>query len=522
MVIAKKKNMFSKIYDWFLTVDIYNRYKVDDDSWFFQHFLYKSLVISLALFLSFITPVLNFLPVLVCTVVILSERTFNRLYYFVFITPFWFVFDWILLVYGIIFLSWGVKYVRDLCNKQITFSIKPLIIALIPIIYVALPIGATRLDYIAFMATFSFVLYFVFTYRENFNFKRFTITATIAILASALLGFIGLIFKNLYDFNVAIYITKTLFRFSACNKDCNFLGAFLVAIFSSMTYLYLRKEVNILYLCLLPVFTSLVIITGSKLALMMYACVVLYLLIALVVIKDSTKNKLIKLSIVLAILVLCSLILKDNIALIFGRFTVDNFTFSVENVMPEIPNVDGSLDAPLTDGTANGTGIGSGVADEPLKVFTFISTFLTSKFGMKLSSITSYRLDLWLLYLNDLLLSPINLIFGKGEGAERLYIRNNINQLLREPHNSMVDLVYYLGLVFLIFAIFVVISLIRHRKKQGLKFNKSSIMVAFASLVVCCSISAFWSYMFLFLILNATLCMFETQKGENNENIADK
>ena len=526
MVIAKKKNMFSKIYDWFLTIDIYKNYKEDNDRWFLLHFLYKSFVISLSLLLSFITPVLNFLPVLVCAVAILSERTFNRLYYFVFITPFWFVFDWILLIYGIIFLSWGVKYVRDLCNKQITFSIKPLIIALIPIIYVALPIGATRLDYIAFMATFSFVLYFVFTYREHFNFKRFTITATIAILASALLGFIGLIFKNLYDFSVAIYITNTLFRFSACNMDCNFLGAFLVAIFASLTYLYLRKEINILYLSLLPVFTSLVIITGSKLALLMYVCVVLYLLIAIIVIKDSTKNKLIKLSIVLAILMLCCLILKDNISMIFGRFTVDNFTFSVDTTIPEISGGDNSLDSPATDGGVNGAGTGSGsgssVSSEPPKVFTFISTFLTSKFGLKLSSITSYRLDLWLLYLNDLLLSPISLIFGKGEGAERLYIRNNINQLLRDPHNSVVDLVYYLGITFLLFSIFVVISLIRHRKKQGAKFNKSSIMVIVSSFVVCCSISAFWSYMFLFLILNATLCMFEIQKGENNENIADK
>lgn len=510
-----KVNVISKSINWCLSVDAFKNYKEDTDKWFLLHFLYKSIIISFSLFLSFITPVLNILPVLVCSIAILTERTFNRLYYLILITPFWFVFDWILVVYGVIFLSWGLKYVRDLCNKQVKFNLKALIIALIPIIYVSLPIGVTRLDYIAFMATFSFILYFVFTYREYFSFKRFAITSATAILASALLGFIALIFKDLYDFDVVIKITDKLFRFSACNKDCNFLGAYLVAIFASLTYLYLRKDINILYLCLIPVFTILVIITGSKLTLLMYICVVLYLLFSIIFSKDNIKNKITKLATIILMISLCSLILKDFVAMIFGRFSVDNVSFSVGEIDPVNPDKDNTVVQPPSGNIEQTDTVTT-------NVLSFITTILTSKFGLKLSSITSYRFDLWLLYLNNLLLSPLSFIFGRGEGAERLFIRNNLNQLLREPHNSMVDLVYYLGVAFLIFVIFLFIVFIRYRKKQGAKFNRHSIMVIVTSLVVSCSISAFWSYMFVFLILNATLCMFEVKKGEKNENITNK
>lgn len=509
MEIAKK-NIFARFYNWFLTVDMYKNYKEDTDKNFYLMFLYKCIAISIALFLSFITPVLNFLPVLVCAIAIITERSFNRLYFFVFITPFWFVFDWILLVYGLIFASWGLKHIRDLCNKQIKLNWKVLLVALIPILYVALPIGVQRWDYVAFMATMCFVLYFVFTYRENCSFKRFTISATIAILASVILGFIGLIFKELYDFPVAIEITSKLFRFSACNMDCNFLGAYVIAIFASLTFLYLRKEINILYLILVPIFTMIMILTGSKLAFLMYSCVVVYLLISILFLKDSAKNKLISLSIIISSIALVCLIFKDNLLMLFGRFNVEQLSFSVETPAAPPSNElapDSSMNMP-TETSPN--------------VLPFITTILTSKIGLKLSSITSYRLDLWLLYFNELLLAPLSLIFGKGEGAQKLSIRNSLNQVLKDTHNSMVDLIYYLGVVFLIFVVVVFVLYLRYRKKQNLKFNKLSIMVLIASFVVCCSISAFLSYLFVFLILNSTLCMFEIKKGDNNEDPSDK
>lgn len=291
----------------------------------------------------------------------------------------------------------------------------------------------------------------------------------------------------------------------------------MIAIFASLTFLYLRKEINILYLVLVPIFTMIMIMTGSKLAFLMYSCVVVWLLVAIVFSKDNIKTKLINLGIIVSLVALACLALQKNLLMIFGRFSEQNLSFTVETPAPPAQDV-----APDSITTIEPNKTPSATPAPAPRVLSFITAILTSKIGLKLSSITSYRIDLWLLYINDLLLSPLKFIFGKGEGAAKLNIKNSINQVLKDTHNSMIDLVYYLGIVFLIFIIVLTVLYFRYRKKQNAKFNKLAIMVFITSFVVCCSISAFWSYMFVFLILNATLCMFEVKKGESDEGSSDK
>ena len=492
-------NIFKKFYNWFLTVDLYKNNKDDSDNKYYLNFLFKSLFISLSLFLSFVLPSLNILPVIVCMVTIFSERPENGLYYFAFITLFWFVFDYSLIVYGVIFLRWGIKYLKDILNKNINFNWKALLLAAVPILYVLLPIGSTRFDYILFTATASITLFFVFTYRHNYNLKKFSIISTIAILSSAAIGFIGLIFRDIYDFEVAFYYYKHLIRFNACYINCNFFAVFVFTSLAVLTFLYLRKEINLFYKIIFPIYTIFIILTGSKLACMFYFIIFLYLIFALTFSKQGKKHKLIDIIYFTIMFGLVCLIFKDFIAMMINRFSIKNSDYYLSDQ----------------------------VGDQEYnrrETLSFITRIINSKFGKTLSSITTYRSDVWLLYINELLLYPLHLLFGKGEGAERLIVMNSEGLIIGDPHNSIIDLVFYLGLAFLAFLIVLLTLFVKYRKKEGARFNKSSIIVLLSCFFASCTISVFWSYMFIFLLLNSMLAMFDvkTEKGEKNEGSSNK
>ena len=130
-----KTNIFKKFYNWFLNVDIYKNQADFTNKQFYLFFSYKSLAIFLSLFLSFVFPVLSFLPVIVTCAVILSENSYHRLYYFALIIPFWFVFNYIYIVFGLTFCLCALKIFRDILNKKIYISKKLIIIVSVFFVY---------------------------------------------------------------------------------------------------------------------------------------------------------------------------------------------------------------------------------------------------------------------------------------------------------------------------------------------------------------------------------------------------
>ena len=159
----EKTNIFKKFYNWFLNVNIYQNQENLTNKQFYLFFSLKSLAIFLSLFLSFVFPTLNFLPLVVTSVVILSENSFNRLYYFALITPFWFVFDYIAYVYSLLSCLWIIKILRDGLKKEIKFSIKWMVVAAILLIYCILALKHSWSGYWFVIRVFSLLL-FLFIY----------------------------------------------------------------------------------------------------------------------------------------------------------------------------------------------------------------------------------------------------------------------------------------------------------------------------------------------------------------------
>ena len=95
------------------------------------------------------------------------------------------------------------------------------------------------------------------------------------------------------------------------------------------------------------------------------------------------------------------------------------------------------------------------------------------------------------------------------------------NQVLGQPHNSIIDMVIVYGLCYIVMISILFTIFISYKKKKMYKFNKASIVVILTLLITICAVSLFWSEIFFLLRILIILSIYE-KKGGQNEDIINK
>lgn len=485
-----KTNIFKRLYNWFLNVDIYKNRQEDSNKKFYLIFLSKSLIVFLSLFFSSVFPFLDLLPVIVVSVIILSENSFNRLYYFVLITPFWFVFNYITYVYSLICCLWILKIVRDCLNKKIKLSKRLILIVSALLIYSIFALKFSMSNYWFVIRTICLFL-FLFLYKDKIDYKKIVLVFTLAVFYSGILGLIGVLLKNAFAFGTIIYYGGGLFRFCGSVTDPNIFSILCLVVLASVSFLFVNKQICFsLYGLIISAFISFNLITGSKMGFFTMVFILTFVIGVLAFKKDKTSWM--QIGIILLILSVCLVIFSMNLQSIFSRLQLE----PAQENLSHIEGINFATKHP------------------------YLNAILNSSIGKKLSSITTYRFNLWVFYFGVLLDNPINLLFGFGTNKLDFDIVIN-GQILSQPHNSIVDMVIVYGLIYLLFVAILVGAYCCYKKKRGHKFNCFSILTMITILIGICSISLFWSEIFFLLIILLILPMYE-EKGEANESATNK
>jgi len=100
------------------------------------------------------------------------------------------------------------------------------------------------------------------------------------------------------------------------------------------------------------------------------------------------------------------------------------------------------------------------------QIFTIIQRF-TSSNNNSLNSLFTGRLDIWIDYCKQIFKNPITLLFGRGIFAKYAYIFEQ--DLARAPHNLYLYLIYFYGVVGIVFIWMMIREIFVNR--QGFKFS---------------------------------------------------
>lgn len=501
----KRNGIIQRFFNWCLNVNIYEKYN-DTDKAFFIRFAIKSFVLFVSFFLSFVYGNLFIIPIIVLSLIFLSESPINNLYYFCFIVSYCSVVEGISYSLVIVFIFLFLKIVRDIINKKISLSWSQIIIVLIPIIYVLLPIGTTKLTLTYMTCTYILLIFFTLLYKSNISLLRIVFSLSIGILSSVLIGFIGMIFKNLFQFHTAFYYPNNYFRFTATMIDCNFLASIILIALTGLIILFYKKEINFLFYILYTIFLMLLILTGSKMSFLIFVLVFIVFIGYLIFEKCDAKQKVLKILTIIVLTLTSSMILFNHIRVMFNRFSNPGVEYESNNNFENGPqnNTDNNID--IFEGENS---------DEivvEIKDYSVWDKLLNSKVGHKLSVITTYRFDLFIGYCEYLFEHPVELLFGRGEGTPKLVISTPAGDV-QDSHNVFVDIVYNFGLFFLLYILILfVFFLIKEIKVR--RINLLNLLPLFSALVTLFSLNIIWNYLSILLILIGLFVIFKNDKKE--------
>ncbi len=500
--LESKESIIQKLKKWYINFDLYKKYKVETSNWFYMHFFAKSFLIMVAVFMSLVFNAVSWLPCVIVCMVVISEKTINRFYYLVFIIPLVFVFDLITVPVVVVLFLWGLKYIKDLLLKNKKLNFVKIVLFVFPLIYILLPIGESNFTTCLIFFEMIALFYFGSEYSEEIDIKKVIMSFVLSVVLGAIVGLIGCFSTSLYGFSVYINVGNLYYRFKAIYSDPNFFGTFLIIALNGINMLYLRGDLKLSYYILFPFLLILSIFTYSK---MVFFLVVFSLLFEIVYLFCNFKDnkRWIKVGFVLGIVLVIFAVFNKNIGFLFDRFDlweISNTTITPDSSTPVAPS---NPNSGMEDG---------GSYSQSMGVLPIFDDFLHSKVGKLLTSISSFRIILWLSYVSYLLLDPVRFLFGCGEGAPLLSI-NVDGMLFSDTHNTFLQLLYLLGMVFFVFLICVLIVWFM-KKRKSFKFNIYSVPLIICVFACLFSLSFLTILCFFLIVFLSLKSMFIDKRNQ--------
>ena len=349
-------------------------------------------------------------------ILVLSDKLENAPIYLIFNLPFCLLGQMIgIVLYCCCFLSFLLKaYIVIFVKDKI--KIDYILITLIAIFVLYSLSHFNKINVATFVNISTFTLLFLLLNlyirkREILNINLIIKTLSIALICAFIFGFLKPISPYLTTLIPTFYLNDNLIRYSALFTHPNSLAITCEICLGLLAYqLFEKKNVfSIVSFILISIFGF---TTFSKTFLIIFLVIMLALFI-----KFLTINYKITL-IVFGILVLLGII----------------FFLIFPNVFTTIIN-------------------------------RFIGSINECKnFTDFMNMITTYRYDLWALYIKEIFASPLNFFFGHGVGADKIDLLG--------AHNTIISIFYQFGIVGFAIILTILVYLLRKIAKIN-KFNKN-------------------------------------------------
>ena len=347
------------------------------------------------------------------------------------------------------------------------------------------------------------ILYLVYVFRDDVNFKNLVYFWLIAIIIACMLSHFRFISARLEWFlpDFASNV-KHFRRFSGLTADPNYFSVEILLLLACVTQLYFTNQMN--HFVFFPVVFTLSVIgfyTTSKAYFISFVLYVILTCVLFLLKKLKNKEKFLKGTICFVItIILASLVCFKHVSSILGRFDDGYVDFEnnlnssqVESVVPPLGNENIDSVSPPTDSIFN--------------------------------DITTGRSEIWILYIKSIIETPVKCLFGHGVGA----ILPITNHGETSAHNFYLESLYLLGSVGCLMMLGLGVYLfIKHSKKSNRRFANFIPLAVIA--VMLFSLNSLISYrtFVLALVLAYSIGLEDKEKkktfekGEKNaESISD-
>lgn len=425
------------------------------------------ILLGVLLFISIFVKEFIYVTLTLAIIMILLKNNVRGLYFIIFLIPLMNIFKndrnsthLIALLIVEFDIALFVKFIIEVCTKKRKINIIFSVLTVVTILYFVFPFTIARISVgLSFIAGF-ILLYFVITYNKDVDFKEVTYIYFLGMLFSIVIGlFIKISPRLLYL--CPIFKGGGLDRFGACYANVNvFDGEILIAI-SLFMILYLKKEMGYSFFLIYSFLLAMCLLTISKFSLIIFTFILILFLIFLNFDKISVKQKLIDNLLVIVFTVIVLLLFKKYFMAIAGRLL-------------EFKDLGGEIAGGVLGNSAVSGGVQTGI-----DIDAGLSTFTTG------------RWDIWKSYISVIIKNSKNIFLGVG--ADAPYVNNEA------PHNTIILLVYYFGLVGTLLYISCYLCLIRKKFFKKIDLRCSLSIIAVFSFI---NYLGFYSCMFsLYLLL---------------------
>ena len=411
----------------------------------FNDIILQSFVIGLFIFLSVFWKWFSIVPLIFVSAFTLHYRNGKSLYYLLFLLPLMSIFkfntngSYLLTIAVVIVLAiLSLQLIVDILKKKKKINWFFSIMFAIVIIYFSLPFSFPSLSIWGSLILGCALLFVSYYYWNDLNLKELILIFGFGMLFSVVIGIFLPLSSRLLKM-ISQYSALGFYRYSGAAENVNVFAGELMIAFSLFTFLFIKKEINLLYYPVYLLCAVLLTLTLSKSALIIFLVINLWLF-ASVWFKFKAKKSLIILAVVVGLYSLTFAMFPNKNVAYWCRLLNISYTRHLPEVEPP------KVEEPEEDKEDEVT---PGKTDQQI-----------------LSELTTGRTEIWKQYLDKILESPKSILFGYGVGAESVGKFGALENC--SSHNTYLQCVYYVGIVGIGIIILWLLSIVNFKKIKKL------------------------------------------------------
>lgn len=387
----------------------------------FKYIFLKCLILSLGLLISLFWGPFAYVVLVMACVFAGFQCNGRSLYYIVFLMPLMQIFrnkpsDSYFLIYLSVFVIalLGVKLLIDIIKKKKKINWFFTIMFVLVALYISMPFQNFGLRYWGSLMLGVLLVFVGYYYKDDMCFKELAFVFALSVFMTAFFE----VFRNITRLNDLVGLAYSYgVKLSGASINPNVLMGESMLALGLLIVLYLGGQINLLFYPMLVIYPTITLLTVSKVGLMDLVIVgALFLIVLFVkgISKKTIKKNLLR-TVVCVLLIACSfLICLNQVKSLFNRFS--DVTDNKENISEDVGR-DTTNDSVINIGD---------------------KTFNLTEF-------TTGRFDIWKSYLKKIFDSPKSALFGYGVGAP--FIGEWQGRKDWQPHNTIIQGLYYVGIV---------------------------------------------------------------------------
>lgn len=441
--------------------------------------------LTISLFLSMFMAFFVWVTLVLCIAAALISKGGRSSYILVFLLPFNNIFritstdvEYLSYVTAVVVALLGIKYAISLLQKKQKFELYPAIICLAIIIFyfTSFTFNTMNIVRIAGQATAVLFLYLMWVYRRDINLREIFSLLFFALALSAVFG----LFAYSGGIRTSKFIDLLSNRYGGITGITSFAFIALTCM-AVLLVLYLNGDMKYAFYPLFTLLVFAVFVTGSKMAYVVFAFLIVFLfgvLFVRFINGDSQRKKAIVLFVVV-IAIICS----------SSFFIVRDITFSTINRVTVIESL-------LPDPT-----------QEPPP----------GHMPYSLDTLTTFRTTIWKVYFDAIFSSPRRAFFGFGVGADDIGVVP-YSDIKVHAHNTYVHALYYIGFfgvaLLVVWALIMFIPLIKQKK---INWMNCMAIISLGMFIMSIHVFSYLLSIYLLIVL-PTLTYYGNQRKERNNS----